>query len=383
MSRPRRGWIRGQSRGVVPPMSLKITNPEIRDRRVLEGDLDRAGSPWAGMSGAVVVTADDLVVGVVRGHSPAEGTGSLTATRLEAITSLPEDVARRFLTALQMTDPREWPRVPLPADDRSGVARARRSGGGRGDSARAARVRGTGDAGTAGRCCRARAVAVVCAVTGLRGVGKTQIAAAYARARVSEGWGLVGWVNAETRDTLLTGLARVAERLGVADPEGDSLESARRLREHLQTRDQCGPAGVRQRGRPGRAAAVPARHGQHPGGGHQHRPGVRRARSRPWTWRRSAGRSRCATCRHGPDWPIEAGAAAVARELGDLPLGLAQAAASDQPPAPDLPEVPGAAAPGAGPGTAGPASPAGTTRARPLRRCCCPSRPPRPATRPG
>jgi tetratricopeptide (TPR) repeat protein len=79
-------------------------------------------------------------------------------------------------------------------------------------------------------------VAVVCAVTGLRGVGKTQLAAAYARARVAEGCALVGWVNAETADTLLAGLARVAGRLGVADPEGDSAESARRLREHLQAR---------------------------------------------------------------------------------------------------------------------------------------------------
>lgn len=79
-------------------------------------------------------------------------------------------------------------------------------------------------------------VAVVCAVTGLRGVGKTQMAAAYARRRVSEGWGLVGWVNAETSDALLAGLARIAARLGVADPEGDSRESARRLREHLQIR---------------------------------------------------------------------------------------------------------------------------------------------------
>lgn len=79
-------------------------------------------------------------------------------------------------------------------------------------------------------------VAVVCAVTGLRGVGKTQLAAAYARDRIAEGWGLVGWVNAETADMLLAGLARVAERLGVADPDGDSGESARRLREHLQVR---------------------------------------------------------------------------------------------------------------------------------------------------
>ena len=82
-------------------------------------------------------------------------------------------------------------------------------------------------------------VAVLCAVTGLRGVGKTQIAAAYARRRVADGWGLVGWVNAESRDVLLSGLARVAAAAGVADPDGDSAESARRLREHLET--QAGP----------------------------------------------------------------------------------------------------------------------------------------------
>jgi tetratricopeptide (TPR) repeat protein len=79
-------------------------------------------------------------------------------------------------------------------------------------------------------------VAVVCAVTGLRGVGKTQLAAAYARTRISEGWGLVGWVNADSRDSMLADMARVADAMGVADPDGDSLESARRLRAHLETR---------------------------------------------------------------------------------------------------------------------------------------------------
>lgn len=79
-------------------------------------------------------------------------------------------------------------------------------------------------------------VLVVQAVTGMRGVGKTQLAAAYARARVDEGWGLVGWVSAQTRDGMLADLARIAARLGVPDPGGDSLESARRLRDHLTTR---------------------------------------------------------------------------------------------------------------------------------------------------
>ncbi len=79
-------------------------------------------------------------------------------------------------------------------------------------------------------------VAVVCAVTGLRGVGKTQLAAAFARDQISRGWGLVGWVNAESADAMTADLARIAERAGVADPDGDSAESARRLREHLNSR---------------------------------------------------------------------------------------------------------------------------------------------------
>ena len=170
-------------------------------------------------------------------------------------------------------------------------------------------------------------VAVVCAVTGLRGVGKTQIAAAYARARVGEGWGLVGWVNAETRDVLLDGLARVAEGLGVADPEGDSLESARRLRAYLQTRAGEGllvfdnatdPDGLRP--------FLPAT------GGTQvvvtttdrafaalGQPVDVSAFTRP----QSVGYLRARTGLADED-----GADAVAQELGDLPLGLAQAAAT-------------------------------------------------------
>lgn len=78
-------------------------------------------------------------------------------------------------------------------------------------------------------------VAVVCALTGMRGVGKTQLAAAYARSKIADGCRLVGWVNAETTGDLIAGLARIADRLEIADPSGDSAESARRLTEHLAT----------------------------------------------------------------------------------------------------------------------------------------------------
>ena len=81
-------------------------------------------------------------------------------------------------------------------------------------------------------------VAVVCAVTGARGVGKTQIAAAYARQQVVAGCPLVGWVSGESTDVLVAGLAEVARALGVADPEGDSMVSARRVRAHLESCDE-------------------------------------------------------------------------------------------------------------------------------------------------
>ena len=311
--------------GVVPPMSLKITNPDIGDRRILKGDLDQAGSPWAGMSGAVVVTADDLLVGVVRGHSLAEGARSLTATRLEAIAGLPEDVAQLFLTALHMPHPRGW--VPLPVGDSTGVAVAagqvvvgeiRRE-----PPAFVARE-------TLGRLAEAAGqvqVAVVCAVTGLPGVGKTQVAAAYARARVSEGWGLVGWVNAETRDTLLSGLARVAGRLGVADPAGDSLESARRLREHLDTRAGEGLLVFDNATDPEELRPfLPATGGTQVVVTSTDQAFIEFGQAvdvAAFTRTESVGYLRART-----GLADEAGAAAVADELGDLPLGLAQAAAT-------------------------------------------------------
>ncbi len=77
--------------------------------------------------------------------------------------------------------------------------------------------------------------AAVCAVTGLRGVGKTQAAGAYARQRIDDGW-LVAWIPAHAENLVVSGLVELADALGLRQTEDTTKAVTARVRNHLQTR---------------------------------------------------------------------------------------------------------------------------------------------------
>ena len=60
-------------------------------------------------------------------------------------------------------------------------------------------------------------------VWGMRGVGKSQLAAAYARDCEKAGWPLVAWMDASTREALVAGLAELAVEMGIDEDGGEAV----------------------------------------------------------------------------------------------------------------------------------------------------------------
>ena len=73
-------------------------------------------------------------------------------------------------------------------------------------------------------------------LTGMRGSGKTQLAAAVAARCEEEGWPLVAWIHAASRKEILAGLYEFALRIGIDAPKNIPLEViVRRLLDRLRS----------------------------------------------------------------------------------------------------------------------------------------------------
>lgn len=81
-------------------------------------------------------------------------------------------------------------------------------------------------------------IVVVQSAAGVQGVGKTHLAAAYARAQIASGWPLVAWVNAGDAAGVLAGLADVAARHDMGGYEGNAMEAGMAVRRWLEADGQ-------------------------------------------------------------------------------------------------------------------------------------------------
>ncbi|WP_283134408.1 tetratricopeptide repeat protein [Rhizohabitans arisaemae] len=79
--------------------------------------------------------------------------------------------------------------------------------------------------------------AVICALTGTPGVGKTTLAASYAWACRHAEWPLVAWIAAENENQIVAGLGSLAHRLGIRLPDDDAHTAATKARNRLAGMD--------------------------------------------------------------------------------------------------------------------------------------------------
>jgi hypothetical protein len=192
------------------------------------GDHRLAESPWSGMSGAAVFAGEQLV-GVVAEHSRRRGPSDITVTPLAFLSDPVRAPANadQWWRRLGVDDPSTLPRLPARtpfARKDSPQARVRRVrfNVGHVDAffmGRDAELDAL-DQGMAARGC----VVVTQAVTGLGGVGKTQLAARYVREHADE-FDVVAWIRAE--DSPVADLAELAGPLHVEGLGEDATDEDR------------------------------------------------------------------------------------------------------------------------------------------------------------
>ena len=77
-------------------------------------------------------------------------------------------------------------------------------------------------------------------LVGMHGCGKSQLAAAVAARCVEDGWPLVAWVKAESRQSVLEGLSELGQRMGVGETDDRTPETlARRCLEALEEAEEA------------------------------------------------------------------------------------------------------------------------------------------------
>lgn len=129
------------------------------------------------------------------------------------------DEQARLDAALGLPGPQSEALGPAAGNDAAGGSSA--AGDGVGSSS-------DGDGG-------ASAVGGPVVVCGMRGVGKSQLAAAYARECEQAGWPLVAWMDASSREALVAGLAELAVEMGIDDGKGDPDAAACRCVNRLNS----------------------------------------------------------------------------------------------------------------------------------------------------
>ena len=80
----------------------------------------------------------------------------------------------------------------------------------------------------------AGSLAVISTLSGARGIGKSQLAAAYARECIEAGWILVAWIGAERSDQVLAGLDQLAKAMNLREDGDDSEAAAAKVRQWLE-----------------------------------------------------------------------------------------------------------------------------------------------------